>query len=163
VIVSCIGDWMGSLYDTLGRRWDHHLFLEHDGKYERTVRREPRFERKDTGRWQYHDEGKILSSHLIEIAVLLGGAEYLLKLACPDFTVAQPTLEVRGLLHHGGLTPQFFQATAGPHQADRRRPSFNTTAKGMSAGRQVKSERLILVGMNGSSDASFLAVAVTAT
>jgi hypothetical protein len=46
---------MGSLYDSGGRRYDYRLFLDHDGRYERIQRREPDYERKDTGRW-YHDE-----------------------------------------------------------------------------------------------------------
>ena len=52
-----IGDWMGSQYDAGGRRYDYRLFLDYDGRYERTVRREPDFERKDTGRW-FHDEAE---------------------------------------------------------------------------------------------------------
>jgi hypothetical protein len=51
-----IGDWMGSLYDISGRRHDCFLFLDHDGRYERTVRREPGFERRDTGRWELDDD-----------------------------------------------------------------------------------------------------------
>jgi hypothetical protein len=50
-----IGDWMGSQYDVGGRRYDYRLFLDHNGRYERTVRRDPDFEQKDTGRW-FHDE-----------------------------------------------------------------------------------------------------------
>ena len=30
-----IGDWMGSEYGANGRRWDSHIFLDHDGRYER--------------------------------------------------------------------------------------------------------------------------------
>src|SRR5438067_6773615 len=45
----CIGDWMGSHYDVGGRRYDYHLFLNHDGRYERTLRKEPDYERRDTG------------------------------------------------------------------------------------------------------------------
>ena len=48
---------MGSQYDVGGRRYDYHLFLNHDGRYERTVRREPDYEQRDTGRWS-HDEGE---------------------------------------------------------------------------------------------------------
>jgi hypothetical protein len=50
-----IGDWMGSQYDIGGHRYDYRLFLDHDGRYERTIRREPDYERKDAGRW-FHDE-----------------------------------------------------------------------------------------------------------
>jgi hypothetical protein len=46
---------MGSIYDIGGRRWDFRLFLDHDGHYEWSVRREPGYERRDTGRW-FHDE-----------------------------------------------------------------------------------------------------------
>jgi hypothetical protein len=51
----CVGDWMGSQYDVGGRRYDYHLFLNHDGRCERTIRQEPNYERRDTGRWS-HDE-----------------------------------------------------------------------------------------------------------
>src|SRR5262245_26823736 len=46
---------MGSTYGVGGRRCDYRLFLDHDGRYERTVRREPDYEQKDAGRW-FHDE-----------------------------------------------------------------------------------------------------------
>lgn len=52
---ACVGDWMGSQYDVGGRRYDYHLFLNNDGRYEQTVRNEPDYERRDTGRWS-HDE-----------------------------------------------------------------------------------------------------------
>lgn len=52
-----IGDWMGSQYDVGGRRYDYRLFLDHDGHYERTVRREPDYERTDKGQW-VHDEAE---------------------------------------------------------------------------------------------------------
>jgi hypothetical protein len=55
-----IGDWMGSLYDISGRRHDGFLFLDHDGRYERAVRREPEFERRDTGRWELDDGERTL-------------------------------------------------------------------------------------------------------
>jgi hypothetical protein len=55
-----IGDWMGSIYDVGGRRWDHHLFLDHDGRYERVVRREPDYERRDAGRWEYQEAEQLL-------------------------------------------------------------------------------------------------------
>jgi hypothetical protein len=51
---------MGSLYDAGGRRWDHHLFLDHDGRYERTVRRGPDYERRDAGRWEYREAEGVL-------------------------------------------------------------------------------------------------------
>ena len=50
-----VGDWMASAYDIGSRRHDYRLFLDHDGRYERTVRRESDSERRDTGRW-FHDE-----------------------------------------------------------------------------------------------------------
>ena len=56
----CVGDWMGSLYDTGGRRWDYHLFLDHDGHYERTVRRDPEFERIDHGQWTFQEGDRTL-------------------------------------------------------------------------------------------------------
>ena len=55
-----IGDWMGSLYTIGGRRWDLFLFLDHDGRYERTTRLEPDFERRDAGRWEYDDTQRVL-------------------------------------------------------------------------------------------------------
>lgn len=42
---------MGSQYDVGGRRYDYRLFIDLDGHYERTVRRDPDYERRDTGRW----------------------------------------------------------------------------------------------------------------
>ena len=55
-----IGDWMGSLYSIGGRRWDLFLFLDHDGRYERVVRLEPDFERRDAGRWEYNEVERVL-------------------------------------------------------------------------------------------------------
>lgn len=55
-----IGDWMGSLYTVGGRRWDLFLFLDHDGRYERTVRLEPNYERRDAGRWKYEPNERTL-------------------------------------------------------------------------------------------------------
>jgi hypothetical protein len=51
---------MGSQYDIGGRRWDHHLFLDHDGRYERVIRREPDYERRDAGRWSYNEAQNLL-------------------------------------------------------------------------------------------------------
>jgi hypothetical protein len=50
---------MGSQYDVGGRRWDMHLFLDHDGRYVRVIRHQPDYERRDTGRWS-HNEGENL-------------------------------------------------------------------------------------------------------
>ncbi|MGH7169322.1 MAG: hypothetical protein ACRELG_03485 [Gemmataceae bacterium] len=55
-----IGVWMGSQYGIDGRRWDHHLFLDHDGRYEWTVRRESDYERRDAGHWEYDEAEKVL-------------------------------------------------------------------------------------------------------
>jgi hypothetical protein len=55
-----IGDWMGSLYSVSGRRWDLFLFLDNDGRYERTVRMEPDYVRRDAGRWEYDEAVRIL-------------------------------------------------------------------------------------------------------
>ena len=57
---SCVGDWMGRLYDAGGGRWDHGLFLDHDGRYERTACRQPDFERTDAGRWSLREEGRVI-------------------------------------------------------------------------------------------------------
>jgi hypothetical protein len=51
---------MGSIYSVGGQRWDWSLFLDHDGRYERTVRRHPDYERRDTGRWKYDEAGSVL-------------------------------------------------------------------------------------------------------
>jgi hypothetical protein len=52
---------MGSQYDAGGRRYDYHLVLNYDGRYERTVRREPDYEQRDAGRWSHdEDEGVLL-------------------------------------------------------------------------------------------------------
>jgi hypothetical protein len=55
-----IGDWMGSQYDVGGRHYDYRLFLDHDGHYERTERREPDYERMDSGRWFYDEAEAVL-------------------------------------------------------------------------------------------------------
>ncbi len=55
-----VGGWMGSTYDVGGRRWDFRLFLDHDGRYERTVRRDSDFELRDNGMWQYHETDNLL-------------------------------------------------------------------------------------------------------
>jgi hypothetical protein len=55
-----IGDWMGSIYDVGGRRWDYCLFLDHDGRYERTARRDPGYERCDAGSWKFDETEKVL-------------------------------------------------------------------------------------------------------
>jgi hypothetical protein len=55
-----VGDWMGSLYTTGGRRWGLFLFLDHDGRYERTVCVEPDYEKRDAGRWEYDESERVL-------------------------------------------------------------------------------------------------------
>jgi hypothetical protein len=55
-----VGDWMGSSYTVGGRRCDLFLFLDHGGRYERTVRFEPDFERGDAGRWEYDETNRVL-------------------------------------------------------------------------------------------------------
>ena len=55
-----IGDWMGSQYGVGGRRLDLFLFLDHDGRYERTVRMEPEFERRDAGQWEFDENQRQL-------------------------------------------------------------------------------------------------------
>src|SRR5262245_46957343 len=51
---------MGSQYDAGGRRWDYHLFMDHDGRYERVIRRDSDYERQDAGRWSYSDADNLL-------------------------------------------------------------------------------------------------------
>jgi hypothetical protein len=55
-----IGDWMGSQYSIGGQRLDLFLFLDHDGRFERTVRFEPAGERKDYGSWTYDEKDNLL-------------------------------------------------------------------------------------------------------
>ncbi len=55
-----VGDWMGSTYDSGGRRWDFHFFLDHGGRYERMVRREPDFALRDNGKWEYREAENLL-------------------------------------------------------------------------------------------------------
>ena len=55
-----VGDWMGSTYDLSGQRWDFHFFLDHDGRYERTVCREPDFDLRDNGKWEYQKAENLL-------------------------------------------------------------------------------------------------------
>ena len=56
-----IGDWMGSMYTVAGKRCDLFLFLDHTGRYERTARLEPDYERRDAGRWEYDATNRALS------------------------------------------------------------------------------------------------------
>lgn len=51
---------MGSIYGVGGKRCDWRLFLDHDGRYERTIRQEPDLDRRDTGRWEFDEAAKIL-------------------------------------------------------------------------------------------------------
>ena len=51
---------MGSQYDVGGRRWDYRLFMDHDGRYERVIRRDPDCEHRDTGRWSYAEADNLL-------------------------------------------------------------------------------------------------------
>ena len=55
-----VGDWMGSIYGVDGRRCDWRLFLDHDGRFERTVQVEPDYERRDAGRWEYDEPANTL-------------------------------------------------------------------------------------------------------
>jgi hypothetical protein len=55
-----VGDWRGSRYGVGGDRWDLFLLLDHDGRYERAVRGEPDYERRDTGRWEYDESAGVL-------------------------------------------------------------------------------------------------------
>jgi hypothetical protein len=59
-VVMIVGDWMGTIYSSGGRRWDLQLFLDHDSRYERTVRMEPDFERQDAGQWKYDEPTRTL-------------------------------------------------------------------------------------------------------
>jgi hypothetical protein len=43
-----------------GRRYDWRLFLDHDGRYERTIGKEPDYERRDKGRWEYEEVQGVL-------------------------------------------------------------------------------------------------------
>jgi hypothetical protein len=51
---------MGSIYSISGDRIDYHLFLDHDGRYQRTVRRQPDYERADVGQWEYQEADGVL-------------------------------------------------------------------------------------------------------
>ena len=55
-----IGDWMGSLYTAVGKRCDLFLFLDRDGRYERTARMEPDHDVRDAGRWEYDPASRAL-------------------------------------------------------------------------------------------------------
>lgn len=60
-MMSCVGDWMGSVYDIGGRRLDYHLFLNHDGRFEREVHCGSSFELIDRGNWLENENEKLLS------------------------------------------------------------------------------------------------------
>lgn len=51
---------MSSEYDIGGRRYDVHMFLDHDGCYERSVRRDPDYELLDSGRWKFQEADTVL-------------------------------------------------------------------------------------------------------
>ncbi len=51
-----VGDWKASIYSTGGHRYDYHLFLDHNGRYERVVRGDPDNERRDSGHWGIEGE-----------------------------------------------------------------------------------------------------------
>ncbi len=57
-----IGDWMGSIYHMGGQRCDWHLFLDHNGRYERTIRLEGD-EHRDTGQWEHDETNHVLRLH----------------------------------------------------------------------------------------------------
>jgi hypothetical protein len=59
-VTTVVGDWMGSIYGVGGQRCDWQLFLDHDRRYERTIRQEPDYERRDTGRWEFDVAEKVL-------------------------------------------------------------------------------------------------------
>jgi hypothetical protein len=42
---------MGSEYAVSGQRCDYHLFLDHDGRYERSERSEPDYDERQRGHW----------------------------------------------------------------------------------------------------------------
>jgi hypothetical protein len=50
-----VGDWATSVYDSRGRRSDVRLFLNPDGTYQQTTRREEGDVREDHGRWHHQD------------------------------------------------------------------------------------------------------------
>lgn len=58
-----VGDWMGSQYGVGGDRWDLLLFLDHDGRYERTDRFESSPGRTTTGRWEFDESERVLRLH----------------------------------------------------------------------------------------------------
>jgi hypothetical protein len=81
---------MGSQYDVAGRRLDYHLFLDHDGRYEWIVLREPDYERRDAGRWEYHEADKVLrleSDTPDEFDRMSGGWRVLSVTTCEDSNV----------------------------------------------------------------------------
>ena len=85
-----VGDWMGSLYTVGGLRWDLFLFLDHDGRYERTVRLEPAYERRDAGTWAYDEPTrtlKLASDTPVDPDGSSGGWEVLSVRGCEDSNV----------------------------------------------------------------------------
>lgn len=95
--IAVIGDWIGSIYGMGGRRCDWHLFLDHDGRYERTIRQEPDGECRDTGRWEYDEAEKVLrlvSDTPDENAHMSGGWRVLSVTTCEDSNVLLVLREV---------------------------------------------------------------------
>src|SRR5262245_27166196 len=92
-----IGDWMGSLYGVGGRRLDYRRFVDHDGRYERTVRQDPDYERQDAGRWEYQEAEKVLrlwSDTPDEFDRMSGGWRVLSVSTCEDSNVLLVLREV---------------------------------------------------------------------
>ncbi len=55
-----IGDWMGSIYGMSGKRSDYHLFVDHNGRYERVIRAEEGVEHRDAGHWEYDKSQRVV-------------------------------------------------------------------------------------------------------
>src|SRR5262245_43379301 len=51
---------MGAIYAVGGQRFEWRLFLDHNGRYERTIRQEPAFQCSDMGRWEYDETENLL-------------------------------------------------------------------------------------------------------
>jgi len=90
-----LGDWMGSQYDMGGHRWDYHLFLDDDGRYEWMERGESDYERRDAGRWEYDEAESVLRSEMADESGPICRAWWVLSVTtCEDSNVLLVLREV---------------------------------------------------------------------
>lgn len=56
-----IGDWMASVYSSLGDRIDYKLLLNADGTFERVVHQDGKNDQVDRGSWHHKEGDEVLT------------------------------------------------------------------------------------------------------